>query len=119
MVDNRTMAILMELFATRKESLYELSIQTGIEKEQLHSNLELVNQLLQEHSFPQIQYKDSEFVISTELYNQKESVFSLFRSQSPDLSFARRKTASYLSLYLYPKRICIKRSLPRIIECEP
>ncbi|MDG3151779.1 hypothetical protein QQY48_04450 [Streptococcus suis] len=52
MVDNRTMAILMELFATRKESLYELSIQTGIEKEQLHSNLELVNQLLQEHSFP-------------------------------------------------------------------
>ncbi len=117
MVDNRTMAILMELFATRKESLYELSIQTGIEKEQLHSNLELVNQLLQEHSFPQIQYKDSEFVISTELYNQKKVYFRSFAIA--DLSFARRKTASYLSLYLYPKRICIKRSLPRIIECEP
>lgn len=97
MVDNRTMAILMELFATRKESLYELSIQTGIEKEQLHSNLELVNQLLQEHSFPQIQYKDSEFVISTELYNQKERVFSLFRNRR---SIFRKKKDSFLSIFI-------------------
>ncbi|MDW8676546.1 hypothetical protein Q7V80_09280 [Streptococcus suis] len=98
MVDNRTMAILMELFATRKESLYELSIQTGIEKEQLHSNLELVNQLLQEHSFPQIQYKDSEFVISTELYNQKESVFSLFRNRQIYLSQEERQLLISMSL---------------------
>ncbi|MBS8088556.1 BglG family transcription antiterminator [Streptococcus suis] len=100
MVDNRTMAILMELFATRKESLYELSIQTGIEKEQLHSNLELVNQLLQEHSFPQIQYKDSEFVISTELYNQKESVFSLFRNRQIYLSQEERQLLIYLYTFI-------------------
>lgn len=100
MVDNRTLAVLMELFATKRESLYELSIQTGIDKHQLQSNLELVNQLLQEHSLPQLQFRDGEFLVSPDLYAQKEKVFSLFRSRQIYLSQEERPLLIYLYTFI-------------------
>lgn len=100
MVDNRTMAILMELFANRQESLYELSVQTGIEKEQVHTSLELVNQLLQEHSLPQIDKQEEEFSVSDALYDQRERVFSLFRSRQIYLSQEERQLLIYLYTFI-------------------
>lgn len=100
MVDNRTMAILMELFANRQESLYELSVQTGIEKEQVHTSLDLVNQLLQEHSLPQIDNQDEEFSISDDLYVHRERIFSLFRNRQIYLSQEERQLLIYLYTFI-------------------
>lgn len=97
MVDNRTMAILMELFATRKESLYELSIQTGIEKEQLYSNLELVNQLLQEHSFRRYNTKIASLLFLRS-FTIKKKVY--FRSFAIARSIFRKKKDSFLSIFI-------------------
>lgn len=100
MVDNRTMAILMELFANRQESLYELSVQTGIEKEQVHTSLELVNQLLHEHSLPQIDKQQEKFSVSDALYDQRERVFSIFRSRQIYLSQEERQLLIYLYTFI-------------------
>lgn len=86
MIDNRTIAILMELFANQKMSLYELSIQTGIDKEQLRYRLDEVNQLLEEQDFPRLDLQDDFYQVPVELLEQSQYLFELFRSRQIYLS---------------------------------
>ncbi|MCS4488499.1 BglG family transcription antiterminator [Streptococcus sciuri] len=100
MIDNRTIAILMELFANQKMSLYELSVQTGIDKEQLRHRLDEVNQLLEEQDFPRLDLQDAFYQVPAELLEQSQYLLELFRSRQIYLSQEERLVLIYLYTFI-------------------
>ncbi|MDQ8767777.1 hypothetical protein RFG22_08755 [Streptococcus ruminantium] len=50
-MDNRTIAVIIELFANKEMSLYELSVQTGVDKENVLVGLREVNELLEREGY--------------------------------------------------------------------
>ncbi|MER0122728.1 BglG family transcription antiterminator [Streptococcus sp. ZJ100] len=100
MIDNRTIAILMELFANQEMSLYELSIQTGIEKDQLLTSLEQVNHVLAAHAFEMIQEQEGVYQVPDSLLEESYHIFELFRNRQIYLSQEERIVLIYLYTFI-------------------
>lgn len=100
MIDNRTIAILMELFANQQMSLYELSIQTGIEKEQLLTSLHQVNQVLEAQAFAVIEEQDGNYRVPEALLEESYQIFELFRNNQIYLSQDERLVLIYLYTFI-------------------
>ncbi|MGQ7331027.1 hypothetical protein ACTGWT_06025 [Streptococcus suis] len=100
MIDNRTLAILMELFATSQMNLYELSIQTGIDKGTLQSSIEIVNQLLKEQSLDSIDFNEEYYSVPDSLLKSKDQIFQLFSNRQIYLSQEQRQLVIYLYTFI-------------------
>ncbi|MBP2623660.1 BglG family transcription antiterminator [Streptococcus oricebi] len=102
MTDNRTISLVMDLFKYRTISLYELSLNTGVEKDVLLESLKEINQLLRQNNLPAINLKKGIYSLPLELTSQASRVFDLFRSEHIYLS--QKERISMIYLYTFCRR---------------
>ena len=100
MIDNRTIAIVMELFATKAMSLYELSIQTGVDKKDLLTNLQQVNELLQDKGFERIAFEDGIYQVPEALLHRQQELFEWLKSREIYLTQEERQFLIYLYTFI-------------------
>lgn len=100
MIDHRTVAMLIELFGNQKVHLYELSIQTGINKESLLTGIQQVNDLLTEHQFETILLDQDICNVPESLIKQQEQVFELLKSRDIYLTQDERQILIYLYTFI-------------------
>lgn len=99
-MDNRTIAMVMELFANKKMSLYELSVQTGVEKEELLVSLQEVNELLEQEKLPPIVFNEGVYQVPAELLSRQQEIFEWLRSREIYLSQEERQMLLYLYTFI-------------------
>lgn len=100
MIDNRTIAVLMELFRNKAMSLYELSIQTGITKETLLANLQQVNILLETKGLSSLVFQDGVYRVPNDLLSQQQELFEWLKSREIYLSQEERQFLIYLYTFI-------------------
>lgn len=99
-MDNRTIAMVMELFANKKMNLYELSVQTGVEKEELLVSLQEVNELLEQENLPPIVFHEGVYQVPAELLSRQQEIFEWLRSREIYLSQEERQMLLYLYTFI-------------------
>lgn len=99
-MDNRTIAIIMELFSNRKMSLYELSVQTGVAKEDLLLSLQQVNQLLEQEGLSPIAFFEGVYRVPEDLLSRQQDIFEWLRSHNIYLSQEERQMLIYLYTFV-------------------
>ncbi|MBY5034308.1 BglG family transcription antiterminator [Streptococcus gallolyticus] len=100
MIDHRAIAILMELFGNQEISLYELSVQTGVEKEGLLSSMQQVNDLLVDNGFAEIDFQAGVYRVPESLRDNQSTIFDLLRSREVYLSQEERRVLIYLYTFI-------------------
>lgn len=100
MIDNRAITILMELFGNQELSLYELGVQTGVEKEGLLTSMQQVNDLLQDNGFSTIDFQDGIYRVPESLKENQSLIFELLRSREVYLSQEERRVLIYLYTFI-------------------
>lgn len=100
MIDHRVIAILMDLFANGQMSLYELSIRTEMDKEDLLRSMQQVNAILQDKGLDRIELEAGHYRISPTLAEQTGLVFDLFNQQELSLSQEERVIILYLYTFI-------------------
>lgn len=100
MIDNRTIAMVMELFRHKEMSLYELSLQTGIDKETFLINIQQVNELLDQHGFVPIAFEEGVYTVPAALLAEQAAIFEWLKSREIYLSQEERQVLIYLYTFI-------------------
>ncbi|WP_155971801.1 BglG family transcription antiterminator [Streptococcus ruminantium] len=99
-MDNRTIAVIIELFANKEMSLYELSVQTGVDKENVLVGLREVNELLEREGYEPIYFKGGLYQVPETLLSYQREIFEWLRSHEIYLSQEERQMLLYLYTFI-------------------
>lgn len=100
MTANRTTALLMELFDNQEMSLYELGIQTGMDKVDILESIDQVNGLLIQHEMEEIVSVEGVFRLTQAHLAHQAEIFEWLRGQDIYLSQEERQVLIYLYTYM-------------------
>lgn len=100
MIDNRMIAILMELFTSEETQLYELEIQTGVDRNHLLSHIQRVNEFLEDQGFEVIRINNDICQVPPQLIEHRKHIFDLLKYQDIYLSQDERQLLIYLYTFI-------------------
>ncbi|QTJ35708.1 hypothetical protein [Dolosigranulum pigrum] len=80
MIDNWTIGILMTILKYSTISLFELEVETKLDRESIQNNINLINKVLDEKDLNCIVEDSGQYSVPNILRENKDEVLDLFRS---------------------------------------
>ena len=99
MIDNWTIGILMTILKYSTISLFELEVETKLDRESIQNNINLINKVLDKKDLNCIVEDSDQYSVPNILRENKDEVLDLFRSHQIILSQEERLILVYLFIF--------------------